>query len=271
MIQAIRYKIENLISLIRNPNYREFVRLLLKYGDYERNRTHEIKFLKYFINVPDSLSFIFQFKEIFVNESYKFESVNESPVIYDCGANIGISCLYFKKIFPNARIKTFEADPKIAKILQDNLDRNQIKDVTVISKAVWKDNNGVEFGTGFADSGSIFSSVNKTKVGSIRLRDMIEKEEKIDMLKIDIEGAEVEVLNDCRESFRNVHNLFIEYHGWRGYPQKLDEILSILSQNKFEYFIEPIIKIDQPFVGKKIFNSNLQLNIFAENISNANK
>jgi FkbM family methyltransferase len=271
MFQTIKYKVENLVSSIRNPNYREFIRLLLKYGDSERNKPHQIKFLNYDITVPDTLSFIFQFKEIFVNESYKFESSKDSQVIYDCGANIGISCLFFKKIFPSSRIIAFEADPEIAKILQDNLDRNQIKNITVISKAVWKDNNGVEFGTGFADAGSIYNSVNKIRVESVRLRDMIEKEEKIDMLKIDIEGAEVGVLNDCKESLSNVQNLFIEYHEWKGFSQKLDEILSILSQNEFEYFIEPITKIHQPFVAKKIHNSNFQLNIFAEKISNANK
>jgi uncharacterized protein YfeS len=39
--------------------------------------------------VPDALSFIWQFKEIFVEEYYRFEAKSESPVIYDCGANVG--------------------------------------------------------------------------------------------------------------------------------------------------------------------------------------
>ena len=123
MIGAITNKIESVISLITDPNYREFVRLFIRYGDSPRNKTYEIRFLNYLIAVPDCLSFIFQFKEIFVNQSYKFKSFTNSPVIYDCGANIGISCLYFKKIFPDSRIEAFEADPQIAKILQNNLDK----------------------------------------------------------------------------------------------------------------------------------------------------
>jgi FkbM family methyltransferase len=272
MIGAITNKIESVISLIRDPNYREFVRLLIRFGDSPRNKTYEIRFLNYLITVPDGLSFIFQFKEIFVNESYKFQSFTNSPVIYDCGANIGISCLYFKRIFPDSRIEAFEADPQIAKILQNNLDKNFIKNVNVIPKAVWKDNDGVDFGTGMADAGSIFSGVNKTKVESVRLRDLIAKENKIDFLKIDIEGAEIEVLKDCSRVLSNVKFLFVEYHGWKNFSMKLSELLLVLENNGFRYFIDSISELKIPFSEKnKIGNADLQLNIFAENIANEDK
>jgi FkbM family methyltransferase len=136
-------------------------------------------------------SFIWQFKEIFVDEIYKFNSKNEEPIIYDCGANIGMSCLYFKILYPKARIKAFEADPIITDVLKLNLARNGINDVEIINKAVWIDYNGVEFGRDGADGGSIYLMSNKIKVDSIRLKDFLDDELEIDFLKIDIEGAEV--------------------------------------------------------------------------------
>ncbi len=195
-------KFKNLYLFLHNKFYREFVNLLFKYGNSPRNKPKTIKFLTYRIQVQDCLSFIFQFKEMFVKQYYMFETKNESPLIYDCGANIGISCISFKKYFPNSKIKAFEADPAIAKMLGNNLNENSITGVEVYSKAVWINNNGIEFGAEGADSGSIYSSRNKMKVESIRLKDFIDEEETIEFLKIDIEGAEAEVIQDCGKSLK---------------------------------------------------------------------
>ena len=160
------------------------------------------------IFVPDTLSFLWQYKEIFVDEDYKFHTNSQNPVIYDCGANIGMSCLYFSINYPGSKIKAFEADPTIAKILNENLHRNNIRNVEVIDKAVWINNDGVQMSLEGADGASIFSNTNPVKIPSVRLKDMIEKESKIDMLKIDIEGAEYEVLKDCSRLFRQSEKYF---------------------------------------------------------------
>ncbi|MCZ6702618.1 MAG: FkbM family methyltransferase, partial [Ignavibacteria bacterium] len=108
-----------LYKAIRNPNERKFVFYSIIYGSKRRYEEKKMNFLNYNIRVPDALSFIWQFKEIFVDEYYKFESELTEPVIYDCGSNIGMSCIYFKRIFPGAKVKAFEADPKISKYLKE--------------------------------------------------------------------------------------------------------------------------------------------------------
>ena len=45
------------------------------------------------------------------------------------------------------------------------------------------------------------------------------------MLKIDIEGAEFEVLDDCKNHLNNIENIFIEYHSSNKKPQQLHDIL----------------------------------------------
>ncbi len=264
----MKYLLKNMIRPLyyyfKNPNEREFQRLYTKWGGVKRyERINNVKFLGFIFDIPDLQSFIWQFKEIFVDEIYKFNSNNKQPIIFDCGANVGTSCLYFKQLFPNAKIKAFEADPMIGSVLQSNLSKNGINDVEIINKAVWIDDNGIDFGSEGADGGSINASNNKIKIESLRLKDFLEKEEKIDLLKIDIEGAEYEVLIDCKDDLKNVQNIFVEYHSWNSATQKLSEILSIFETNGFRYYIEDISKRKHPFVNhNQDVNMDLQLNIF---------
>ena len=88
-----------------------------------------------------------------------------------------MSVLCFNTIFPKARIKAFEADPKICKYLKENLKRNNINGIKIINKAIWIDNDGVEFNSNGADGSSIYGSLsNKIKVKSVRLRDLLKSE-----------------------------------------------------------------------------------------------
>ena len=262
----IEHTAHGFYQFLKNPNYRQFIFYSLIYGSKKRSVSRSIKFNNYKIFVPDTLSFIWQYKEIFADENYKFQTNSLNPVIYDCGANIGVSCLYFSRNFPNSKIKAFEADPNIAKILRENLAENNVKNIEVIDKAVWINNDSIEISLEGADGASIYSKSNVTKVSSLRLKELIEKENKIDMLKMDIEGAEYEVLLDCRNSLSNVENIFIEYHSLANSNQNLSEILSILEKNNFRYFIKPVNDRVSPFVNRTNKSNpamDLQLNIYA--------
>ena len=265
-MNTLKEKSGNLSLFLTNKYYREFVRLLFKYGRTVRNKKQTIKFLQYNIEVQDCLSFIFQFKEIFVKQYYMFETISNSPIIYDCGANVGTSCIFFNKYFPHARIKAFEADASIAEILKNNLRSNSINNVEVFSKAIWINKDGIQFGAEGADSGSIYSNTNKTKVESIRLKELLDKEAKIDFLKMDIEGAEVEVIEDCGASLKKADNIFIEYHSFINAKQNLDKILKVLTLNDFRYFIKSDDHKTKPFINRSSAitpSMDLQLNIFA--------
>ena len=265
MILLLKVLFKEIYHLTKGPNQREFLRLVFLYGNRPRYLSKKIRFLNYSVTIPDCLSFVWQFKEIFADENYKFLTENASPVIYDCGANIGISCLYFKKLFPMARIKAFEADPKIAEILSQNLKQNHLTDIEVMRKAVWINNDTIEFSSEGADASSIFAKGEKIKIPSVRLKELMVKEEKIDLLKMDIEGAETEVLIDCKNDLSNVQHIFIEYHSYLAGNQNLNTILEILSKNGFRYFIKPEADRNHPFINRKNKNfpeMDLQVNIF---------
>ncbi len=249
--------------------YEEFIKVLNQLDLTARKKNQEILLFNREWRVPDAASFLWQFKEIFLDENYKFASENQvSPIIYDCGANNGLSCLYFKKMFKNAKVYAFEADPEIAKICQENLFKSGFADVQVVAKAVWLDESGVQFRADGADGGSIMGTKgHPIRVPSFSLKKVLTTQTKVDILKMDIEGAEVPVLIDCADELSKVQNLFVEYHSWVGQPQKLEDVLSILAKNGFRYFIKQVSDRPQPFLNRgQELNMDAQLNIFAYRI-----
>jgi FkbM family methyltransferase len=267
VILAFKILFKELYLLLSSKKYRIFLWLSLRYGNGKRYERRKISFSKYVFTVPDSLSFIWQYKEIFVDEYYNFASSKTSPVILDCGANIGTSCLYFKTLYPHANITAFEANPDMGKILHENLMTNGITDVEIVSKAVWIHNEGIQMSLEGSDASSILSEENKTTVSSVRLKDILDSEDReIDMLKIDIEGAETRVLLDCRASLSKVRNIFVEYHSYIKHQQDLQDILQVLTENNFRYFILSAVNKQKPFINRMYRNNavmDLQINIFA--------
>ena len=249
---------------IGNPAYRILLFLKARYGFAKRYTETVLRCYGYTLRVPDIASFIYQFKDIFVEEYYHFSSNSLSPVIIDCGANIGTSCLYYKSIFPDATVTAFEADPSIAVILKENLEKNSVTGVTVINKAVWIHDKGVEFASDGADGGSIHGLAEKVSVPSVRLRDFIIVTGHVDFLKVDIEGAEVDVIADCADSLKNVDSVYVEYHAWKGQEQRLDILLSTLTESGFTYYIQSMNDVPSPLRKTgTIPATDMQLHVFA--------
>lgn len=261
---VIELSFKGLYYFFTNKNFRTFLYLLIRYGNknkrfLEKNiRVNNLK-----LTIPDALSFVWQYYEIFYKEYYDFNSDKNSPRIIDCGANVGISCLYYLTKFPEASVTAFEANPEIAKHLRNNLKANAGNSVEVIEKAVWTEDGTLNFTEDSSDSGSISNS-GSLIVKSIRLKDYLQKEVEVDFLKIDIEGAEVQVLNDIKDELVKVKNCFIEYHSYTDGSQDLAGILSILESNGFRYYMENARIQDNPFQGVKVSSGmDLQMNIFA--------
>lgn len=249
------------------PNYRKYLLYLIKYGSNKRYSETTISFFKSKITIPDCRSFIPQFEDIFVEKNYKFNTDSKYPIIIDCGANVGLSSMFFHNEFPNAKIYAFEADPKIFRYLENNISKCNCSNVKVFNQAVWIEDGKVNLSSEGADSGSIVYNEKSISVKSFRFSDYLEKFDKIDMLKMDIEGAEFDVLMDCSNQLSRIQNIFIEFHSHIKDEQKLSNILDLLEKNGFRYFIKAGMKRNQPLLNfEKISNSgfDLMLNIYAK-------
>lgn len=261
-----KYLFTNLYRALQTDSGRRLLWLFFRYAGRPRHQTMEIPFGRYRFTVPDAFSFVWQYKEIFADESYRFAATSPVPVILDCGANIGTSIVWFRQTYPAARIIAFEAEPAIGAVLTRNLQRNGISGVDIVQKAVWTDTDGLDFGSGDADAGSLFSETSRKRVPSVRLRDYLLRETRIDMLKIDIEGAETAVLLDCRDALTHVQNMFIEFHAYIGHPQTLASVIQVLEEAGFRYYIDSSQGRTKPLVNHRYRGNDqmdVQLNLFA--------
>src|SRR5271170_90419 len=72
----------------------------------------------------DKPTLLFLYREIFVRGIYEFHSSNTEPVIFDCGANIGMATLFFKSHLPASQVHSFEPDPMSFQVLERNVADN---------------------------------------------------------------------------------------------------------------------------------------------------
>jgi FkbM family methyltransferase len=201
----------------------------------------EIQLGPYSLRYSDLLTLCPQWRDIFVASSLTFETVNASPRILDCGANIGLASLFFKRRYPAARITAFEADPAIAAMLQENVRRNGAADVEVVAAAVWTETGDVTFRPDGADSGAVASlagapGTEAIRVPTIRLAERLAAEP-IDLLKLDIEGAETAVLADCGGALGNVSALLLEVHEFDPARRRSPGLLQLLGDSGFTYAV----------------------------------
>ena len=215
---------------------------------------------------PDGLSYISMYDEIFNKEIYKFETSEPTPRIIDCGANIGLSSIYFATRFPNATVIAFEPDPLICSFLKQNIDNHDLGNVEIKDMAVWINENIISFKSEGADAGRLApkeGAVSNISVQATRLLKYLAIP--TEFLKIDIEGAEYKVLEDCKNDLGLVKKLFVEYHSHVYEVQELDALLTIVRNAGFRYHIHPVgVHSPQPFLSRREhLNMDLQLNIFA--------
>lgn len=252
-------------------NIKQFLKKI--FVEKDRIKQKEIKrftpikktFLGHTLYIHDIDSFHLCEKELFHSEMYKFNSQTSNPLIIDCGTNIGMSIIYFKQLYPDAQIVGFEADEYIYDFLKRNVESYNFRDVQIINEAVYNRIGKFSFFNEGGAGGRIEQDDNVKSyknVSAVRLRTYLENK-KIDFLKLDIEGAEYEVLKDCEDLLINIDHIFVEYHSFPDRSQNLQDILSILSNAGFKYHIKEAYSTPLPYVERKLnVGMDLQLNIF---------
>lgn len=200
-------------------------------------------------------------REIFVEGIYEFSTKSENPLIIDVGAHIGLSIFYFKQLFPNSSIIAFEPDPKSFEMLQDNVSMNNLSSVELNNKAVLNKEGKTLFyiplsedKTWHSNSGVIPNAWNgKEKMKEIEVEvTSLEKylDKEINLLKIDVEGAENRILKSLDGKFTNIENIIIEYH-----PQnknRLKKITKLLKANGFELIFRQDSKVVPVLNGEEL-------------------
>jgi FkbM family methyltransferase len=262
-MNAIQKIIKKLCLKKTGNQYNKYKYLL----QYDRYKELKIDLLENKFKIADAFSFYWSYKEIFVDEIYKFDSSLKNPVILDCGSNYGTSVAYFKMVYPDSKIVAVEPDLYIFNLLKWNIESRGYKDVVLINKALSNIDGPINFFSEGADGGRVFPILEKPSsfsVNSIRLDDLICGP--IDFLKVDIEGSETDVICSSNK-IGYAKNIFIEYHSFKSQKQTLNEILQKVSSCGFRYLIKEQFCSPRPFIEERLqLGMDLQLNIFCKKI-----
>lgn len=254
----------HIAKMLLRPTYRELHQISTLAKKRMRHECGKIKTKNGVFKYVDFASFEYMYRTIFYDEIYNIGTEKKNMYIIDAGANIGVSVKYFHDKYPASKIIAFEADEFVFNILKSNC--GNFSNVELFNIALWDKEGFVDFYSEKADSGRIHcNDLNwaKTTVKSELLSKYINEE--VSLLKIDIEGAERNVLFEIKDKLIMVNALYIEYHSFENSPQCLDEILLILRQAGFRYYISDVNNQKRNYLTQKyLLNSmDLQLHVFA--------
>lgn len=160
--------------------------------------------------------------QIVVRREYAFDVKRAPAVIVDAGANVGLASIYFASRFPGARILAIEPEAGNVELLRRNIE--PYPNVTAVRAALWHECTGLsvvdpglgEWGFRTRPPGAAGVESFVEPVPGITLDALMSAHgiDRIDILKMDIEGAELEVLGDASPWLGRVDALIVELHDW---------------------------------------------------------
>lgn len=155
------------------------------------------------------------YQEVILDKHYGFELPFTPEAIVDAGANIGLASVFFANRFPKAHIIAVEPELSNFKMLVDNA--RPYPNITPVRAALWSFDGEVGIGdSAMSGSGHWAFTVRETsltRVPAVTLHNLMRLHNlsRIDLLKVDIEGAEKEVF-EADDFMGVVRCLMIETH-----------------------------------------------------------
>lgn len=173
------------------------------------------------------------FHEVIIREQYAeslrmvvaLAGVESCKTVFDLGANVGISAVYFQRSLPLAQIIAVEAEGSNYASLVKNLEQSGSVGVHPIHAAVWPRIERLKIDRQFGDGREWAyrclpdsAELGAASVATVTIRELRErfKADQVDLLKIDIEGGEFELFADAKltaETLEGVSVLVMELHG----------------------------------------------------------
>jgi FkbM family methyltransferase len=198
--------------------------------------------------------------------------IRKNDVIFDIGANTGVYSLVAGTVSKESRIFSFEPNPFNIARLNQNIDVNQLQNVTVVPMAVGADAGKVSFTIplvpGITDTSSVIESFSRASYQgklawrnievdqvSVDLYCMVNRIEVVHLLKIDVEGYEVELLNGAKQTIA-AHRPVILIETFLGGGRR-PYFENFVSENNYTIYIivsGGIVKIGKTFEAKSGLN-----------------
>jgi FkbM family methyltransferase len=135
-------------------------------------------------------------------------------IVIDAGAHVGTFSL---RVAPYAReVIALEPAPENFELLRRNIDRNDAGVVRPVARALWHAEGRVGFRTGRHTGAGHLSEANGASfdVETTTLDELVAEAGDVDLLKLDIEGAELAIIEAARpETLERISTIVAELHG----------------------------------------------------------
>lgn len=228
--ECIRYLSESVQSIIISSILKHlYIQLLPEYIEFSIAEI-DGEFSTSIINHESSLDPINNIRHIYYTEydviSRFTHDINEDDLFFDIGANLGVYSVFAGKEVDTGKIISFDPQPKITRALYQNLDRNCEK--YELYQIAASDESGFAKMDPEFSAGSDIKSDSGLNVKTERMEEFIiqSETEAPTIVKIDVEGAEIEVLEGFGNLLTEIEILYIEIHS-----QSNEEIMQLLRSN----------------------------------------
>ena len=219
-----------------------------------------------FLDEKDSLQLNFNGNFEPVETEIVKKEIKKNDIILDIGANIGYYSLIFAQLTgKSGKVYSFEPDPTNFEILKKNILINNHENVILENKAVSNKEGNLKLYLSTENNGMhrIYPSKwckDSIDINSIKIDNYFKNKQKIDFIKLDIEGAEYDALLGMESIIQDNENIviFIEFvpasleeHGTN--PEK---VIDFFINHKFKIFkINNITEKKEEISKKELFHS----------------
>ncbi|MFB2552527.1 FkbM family methyltransferase [Ensifer soli] len=192
----------------------------LSFAPFVRVRDRPFRLSRFCIGLPglghevelrSATSDIPTFDQVFLEREYETDSLPETArTILDLGGNIGLAALFFGLRYPEARLFSVEPHPDNAAMLRRNTAALGAR-MTALQGAVWHrdgmldlrttDDDGMDLGAWGVQVAEAAGGPEGSSAGLVpafRVDTLMQRAgfDRVDLLKIDVEGAELELFTD---------------------------------------------------------------------------
>lgn len=188
---------------------------------------------------PKTLDIVYS--EVFEELEYDIDVNNDAPLIFDCGAHIGVAAVFFVTKYPNSKILAFEPNPSSVVYFRQNASRYlESNQITLHQVALGAKSEIVQLSP-TKEAGSLLASTHFKYAGPSvpvqchTLSSYLNEHTKVDLIKVDVEGAEWDIIQDLIDSnsLNKIDNLVVEFHERPEDSGKTNTFVSLISSHGY--------------------------------------
>lgn len=143
--------------------------------------------------------------------------LKEGDIVVDAGAYPGDYAVFAsRKVGRKGKVICFEPDPKNRKILARNLQKEGRNNFIIIPKGLWNEDTTVKLSNSDGFRSNLSKEIGEISIEVVKLDNELKRLniKEIDVLKMDIEGAEILAVEGCKDTLRNsnAHVAIASYH-----------------------------------------------------------